>query len=174
MAVLIQRNNDGFTLLEALVVTLIISVVMGLAVLSVSSSSRRDVDLETERLQQMLQDAADEAVFQKKVLGIVLNKREYSIVAYNASQQKWENLQEKQFRVHQLPNDVTVALRVNGSSIVLSDEAKVEAQKPSAIFYPTGIITSFQISISRFNDSVSSQIRSDGISLVSHNEGVKD
>lgn len=173
MAVLIQRNNDGFTLLEVLVVTLIISVLMGLAVLSVSASSRGNLDAETERLQQVLQAAADEAVFQKKKLGIVLNSNEYSIVAYNTSQKKWENLQEKYFRVHQFPNDVTIVLSVIGSSKVASDEARVAAQKPSAIFYPAGIITPFKISITQPNYSVSNKIESDGIFLVSLKEGGK-
>lgn len=57
-----QRTQPGFTLLELLVALLVVSVGLSLAVLSMKPDTRRQLDLEGQRLQLLFDQVRDEAL----------------------------------------------------------------------------------------------------------------
>lgn len=141
-------SKAGFTLLETLVVITIISVLAVGVVMSLSNNSDRLVMAEAERLQQVMQMAADEAIFQKTEIGMAFTKHSYRFMQYDIVAGNWKDLSAKPFRAYTLPDDMTFNLIENNKQIQLAKmEAKTNAM-PSVVFFSSGEMTAYNLVLS--------------------------
>ena len=76
-----QKNQQGFTLIEVLLVVLLIGIVTGIVLLAASpNDSSRVVSNEAERLADALSLASDEAVNNNQQMGLLLDEKSYYFV----------------------------------------------------------------------------------------------
>lgn len=88
-AVTANYREGGFTLLEVLVVVAIIGIVAGAALLTFGDGGLRELRSEGRRLSQVLEWAADEAVFRQTQLGVFVDGDGYRIVEWSPAKQAW-------------------------------------------------------------------------------------
>lgn len=157
-----RAAQSGFTLLEVLVVVTIISVMAGAALLSMSGNSVRRVQAEAERLQQIMQMAADEAIFQKMEMGMQLTSHSYSFMQYDAVSRSWKKLTEKPFRAYDVPEDITLSLTENKKTLPLT----ATHDQPALVFLSNGEMTAFTLSLSA-PSSPAALLVADGIAPIS-------
>ena len=82
-----MRASRGFTLIELMVVMVIISVLIGLAVLSTGfASTSRELDSEAERLAGLIGVLTDEAVLDNREYGLRLERDAYQLSLIHISE----------------------------------------------------------------------------------------
>lgn len=105
----LPRAQRGFTLLEILAVVVIIAIIVSLAGLRLSA---RAVDerlaREAERLQVLLQLAADEAVVQGDEIGLLVAADGYAF--YHLEQNRWIPYETGPLHERQLPEGMSLHL----------------------------------------------------------------
>ena len=131
----IQR---GFTLVELLVVMVAIGVLVSAATLAVGLSDNRRFYSDTQRLQIVLQQAAEAALLQQRELGWQLERGQYRIVQL-AEEGRWKDSSQRLFQSHALPAEQSLQLK--------SDHSGVDANQPKIVFYSSGEYSPFQLSL---------------------------
>jgi len=167
------QAKEGFTLLETLVVIAIIAVMAGLIVLSVSGNEGKRLQAEAERLQQITQMAADEAIFQKAELGMVFTEHSYRFLRYDNIARNWKELNDKPFRAYILPADILVALTEGNQSVLLPETDEKIKTLPSIVFYSSGEMTAFNLTLSTPSADDPVKLVADGIAPIVLDRGSK-
>lgn len=162
--------RDGFTLMEILVVIAIIAVIGGMVVLSAGSDRARAVDAEAERLQQALELAADEAIYQRAEMGLLLTAGGYRFARFDVAAGRWKALAEKPFQPYALPRDMTFTLREGTQQVVLPAQWPKGPLQPVAMFSSSGEMTPFTLSLAA-PGAPPALLVADGISPVSLTRG---
>ena len=158
----------GFSLLELLVVMLLIGIVAGAAGLSISGGTQLRAREEAGRLQESLQLAADEAVFQNAEIGMQPTPNSYRFLRYDTAHNIWHPMPETAFRLHTLPDTLALSLVLEGKPMSLLKEDA--AATPAIILLSTGEATPFSLTLSgEHNDQVFTLL-SDGIAPISLRE----
>lgn len=112
------RREGGFTLIELLVVIVILGSLVGLAVLSIgSTSSSRDIRDEAQRLANLIGLLADEAVLDSREYGLLVNRESYRVLRYDEAKQRWLDAGDTQ--AHQPPDFIRMELELDGSPLEL-------------------------------------------------------
>ncbi len=116
-------KQQGFSLIELLVVLIIIAMFSGMIVLSIGDNFSRELRTEAERFQRLVVAASDEAIYTSSQLGVVIDKNRYSLVRFDAISQSWLPFKGQAFRLHALPESMRVIWAVEGFSQPGSDNA---------------------------------------------------
>ena len=142
-ALSIIRNN-GFSLIEIMIVVLIIGISASMAVLYIDNSDDR-LKSEAKRLLAMTQFARDDAIISGQSLGLTIDtSHELSRYFFSRLEGgKWVAFTKKPYREFTLNHDIKLhsilsATTANGS-------IKIEDNKDLIYFLPTGETTEFQI-----------------------------
>ena len=112
-ATVIGAGRDrGFTLIELLVTIVIISIILSIAVLSLSLvGDDREVRKEAQRLMSLLEVAQDDAVLQGREFGVEFLLGSYRFVEYEPLSGQWfEILGEDLLRTRQIPAEMEISL----------------------------------------------------------------
>ena len=130
----------GFTLLEVLVVIAIIGILLTIATLSVEQNSRNVLQQEAERLQGLLQLAADEAILSGRELALQIDPDRYLFMRLEG--ENWKPLEaDRILRERQLPVNIHLELQVEGVAVDMFAE-----QQPRRIFIlSSGEMTPFEL-----------------------------
>jgi len=119
------RREGGFTLIELLVVIVILGSLVGLAVLSMgSSSSSREVRDEAQRLATLISLMADEAVLDSREYGLLINRDGYRVMHYDEADARWRDAGDG--KAHQAPEWMRLELELDGSPLKLVAPVKRE------------------------------------------------
>ena len=97
-------------------------------VLSVIPDSRPH-EKEARRLTFILEQASLEAISQFKQIGVVFNQGGYSFAALNEETQTWTSYtspRNKAFNEHELPENVTIEVEVDGMDKTLLGDSEIE------------------------------------------------
>jgi len=172
--VLRGRSSDrGFTLIELMITLVIISVIVGMASLSIYQNPAKDIEREAARLQMVLQHVADEAILQGSEFALAFPSGAYQFLSFNSTDRLWIPMVGKEYSKYTLPENVTLTLEIDGEAV--DDEVKKQAlmlQKasdkqelqPSLLLLSSGEITPFTISFHHSAISETSKLSSDGVS----------
>lgn len=152
----------GFTLIEVLVVLALMGVLAGVAALSWPGDPYRQARHEAERLQQVMQMAADTAVYQGDELGAYFTRGGYGFLRYDTAARQWRSLSDQALKPHQLPKDIGLSLTLAGRALPLSDAAN----KPAVIFLSSGEMTAFTVQVSHRVHKDAFVVGSDGLNPV--------
>lgn len=131
-------RENGFSLIELMIVVLIIGISTSMAVIYIDTSDDR-LKSEAKRLFAMVQLARDDAIFKGESLGLVIKPDEYSFSRLEDG--KWIQIIEKPYRVFELSSDLKLR------SLSKNNQADL------IYFLPTGESSEFQVWISNNNDS---------------------
>ncbi|WP_181296144.1 type II secretion system minor pseudopilin GspH [Pseudomonas sp. Q2-TVG4-2] len=119
------RREGGFTLIELLVVIVILGSLVGLAVLSMgSSSSSREVRDEAQRLATLISLMADEAVLDSREYGLLVSRDGYRVMHYDEADARWRDAGDG--KAHQAPEWMRLELELDGSPLKLVAPVKRE------------------------------------------------
>ena len=176
-ATVIGAGRDrGFTLIELLVTLVIISIILSIAVLSLSLvGDDREVRKEAQRLMSLLEVAQDDAVLQGREFGVEFLLGSYRFVEYEPLSGQWfEILGEELLRTRQIPAEMEISLfledkriTLEETPILLADEDKADATQqaknyaPHILIFSSGDMTPFEIHINRVTDSLSVALQGD-------------
>ncbi|AHL73701.1 general secretion pathway protein GspH [Stutzerimonas stutzeri] len=119
------RRNGGFTLIELLVVIVILGSLVGLAMLSIgSTSSSREVRDEAQRLATLIGLMADEAVLDSREYGLLFSRDGYRVMHYDEAEARWRDAGDD--KAHIAPEWIQLELELDGSPLKLVAPVKRE------------------------------------------------
>ena len=151
-------RSFGFTLIELLVVLIIISVMVGMASITLKRDYTDLLADDANRLRALIMMGRDESLFQARSLGLRFSRNSYDFVIGGKTKGSWVPLQSKQFRQRKLNrgveltvlrNDTTIELNVEGDSENKgkAGDASEKSVKPQIYFLSTGEVTPFTIEL---------------------------
>ena len=130
-------NDNGFTLIEIMIVLVIVAVMSGIVVLSVGAPSNQAFIAEALKVASMLEVIADEAVYSNSVISCSVKEQEFNCMTYKDG--GWKDLDVRRLILWSWPPSIRVT-KVTVDGQPLADNQKVK-------FYPNGQLRqmSFQI-----------------------------
>jgi general secretion pathway protein H len=159
-------GERGFTLIEILVVLLIVGVLTGIAVLSLSSlgqASRREQA--ARRLAGLIELASQQAIIQGETYGLCLEPHHYWFLRDERGQ--WVHFaHDSIYRRRSLPGALRISLRLTGTRLHLlarpsarkttvrrkthtpARHLRVAHRPPDILILPNGQLSAFEIDIS--------------------------
>jgi len=150
----IARQQQGFTLIEVLLVVLLIGIVSGIVLLAASpNDSSRVVSTEIERLAEVLVLASEEAVNNNQQIGLLFDEHSYRFVVLDEETQRWQESNEPLFAVYELPEVINLHLLKDDKDKVLvlnKDKNKNDDKQdisPQLLFLSSGESSSVVLEI---------------------------
>lgn len=138
-----KLRPTGFTLIEILVAMVIISIVLGVALIKMNfGSPESKIKQESARLVRTMELADQEAIFQSREIGLLFQGNSYEYFLYSAG--KWLPLKDPLLKKRSIPEEMEVALNIDGLDVstlsTISDD-----KTPQIVFYSSGEWTAFEI-----------------------------
>jgi general secretion pathway protein H len=160
------RAQRGFTLLELLVVMVLIAVIAGAVLLSVSGGAALRLREEAERLQQALQMAADEAVLEGSERAVYLTQGGYGFLRYDGPSHQWQPIVEARKDKYTLPDGLHLELVSDGMEVKLASDAAHAPAQTDLIFLSSGEMTPFRLSLALKSGKESAVLVTDGLAPI--------
>lgn len=112
----VQQRNNGFTLVEVMLVMLLIGLLATTVVMNFTGESREErLEKEAERLQQLFHFVAETAMLKQQEWGLYVLPDRYGFLYYNNKDGKWVEADEPAgLRQHKLPHDISLTLELEG------------------------------------------------------------
>ena len=118
----------------------IVAILAGVvAVNLVDSAGQRRVQAEAERLALAVELARGESVRRNEVWGLAIESRKYGFVRQDVQRQRWQEVEEPEFRSH----SVEVNLRLEGRA------GRSAPSRPEVAIFPNGETTPFTVLVAR-------------------------
>jgi general secretion pathway protein H len=137
-------NDEGFTLIEILIVMLIMSIVSGIAILMISSNTQKQIEYSAKALTRALTLASEEAILRPGTLGAAFTENSYEFFIYQEPKVEddnpWKPLPGKTFRKHFFPKKAVISLKVQDQTVELNGA-------PQVIIAENGNFTPFTLTI---------------------------
>ena len=158
--------QNGFTLIEILVVLVIIGLMATLAVFTMGGSSQqRELEVEVQDLYLRMQVVSEQAVLNNLEAGLVIDTDSYQFLVFDDEAQAWEISPERLFQAHTLPPWLSVDAVVTSDAPRLTNDNK--KLRPNVVFFSSGESTAFDIELMvRGQESAPHRLYSDGIALI--------
>lgn len=167
-----QFKQDGFTLLELLVVLVVVTLMIGFATLQLGSGGREnEVRWSVSHFAETLALALDEAQFNSRNRGLALWRENldapWQFNWFELTDGEWRPLQEKHdtvFAAGALSARFEMELLVENEAVLLPEDVNPAepVNAPQIYFFSGGEITPFQLTLRMANDdSQSYQINGD-------------
>jgi len=156
-------TNNGFTLLELLVVLVIVGILFSFAALSLSA--RPDpTKQEAYQVQQLLNLALEDAILRGQIMGWTLTEQEHNFSRFK--NQQWLALkQDNLLRNYKLNPELEYHLEIDGLPAVT-----LASTLPQVIFYPDATLSNFELTVqlkNTFNEGYKVYNEQNEIKLIS-------
>lgn len=152
-----KRIMKGFTLIEVLIVIVIISIVSGVAMVTISSNKTKQLESLAKQLTRLITLAESEAMLQPCTLGLAFYSHHFQFFKYKPEAEKdhlWQAITTGNLGLHKIPEHVQITVRVN-------NEGKALDGKPHILISESGDITAFTIAIANIGDKPAYVVRGD-------------
>lgn len=166
-----SKRSTGFSLLEILVVITIMGVLTGVVVLGFTGNDlRQQQEGVAEQLSQRLSIVRQRSLQRNKTWGLVVDLTEYSFAEYDPVNQVWIPQTERPFEPQTITGEIELAVQVEGDTLVAGDTSEEERQ-PEVLFFASGEITPFTLTLETPDREVAWSIHSDGLSAIEMTQG---
>lgn len=158
--------QNGFTLIEILVVLVIMGSMAALAVFTMGGSSQqRELEVQAQDLYLRMQVMSEQAVLNNMEAGLVIEADSYQFVVFDDKAQAWKASPERLFQAQALPTWLSVDTIVDADGPRLMSKNKI--LRPDVVFFSSGESTAFELELMvKGQVSPSHRLYSDGISLI--------
>ncbi len=149
-----RQRQQGFTLLELIVVTLIIGLMLGVVTLSSGLNRQNDVGEEAERIAALIDIASQEAVFKSTEIALEFDETTYRFLTL--VENDWAPLDaDRLLRARSLPAGLEFEVFLEGESkfefkideFSLDKEEKEESKLPRVFLLSSGEVTPFELNL---------------------------
>lgn len=147
--------NQGFTLIEILIVILIISIVSGIAALTISRNQQKQYEYLAKSFTHLITLAEEEAMLRPATLGLAFTSESYQFFEYqdkaikNAT--RWIAQTDKLYGRHAYSSNIKLTVKVQGKEIPLDGQ-------PHLIISASGDVVPFIILIGKEDQEPSYQV----------------
>lgn len=149
----IKSKNDipafagmsGFTLIEVLIVIVIISIVSGVATLTIHFNHNKQLETFAHTLSNQIILAEEEAILRPAVLGLGFSANTVQFYQYKEKDHTWQPLNNKLFNAKNIPEKTEITLKIDNKTTPADG-------KPKIIISSSGDIPAFVISIGNPGD----------------------
>lgn len=119
-----MSRENGFTLLELMIVIVIVAILFSFATLTIRSSSPEDqIKEEARRLDRLIQLVLEEAVLKNTEYGLEFKQNSYRFLTYSEGQ--WQAVSDdKLLRERELPEDMEIELAIEQTDIIIGEAAE--------------------------------------------------
>lgn len=150
-----KRIAKGFTLIEILIVIVIMSIVSGVALVTISSNKTKQLESFAKQLTRLIVLAESEAMLQPNTVGLAFNRHSFQFFNYNSHKENpWQAITKGSLGLHNIPEHIRLSVRVN-------NEGKALDGKPHIVISESGDITAFTITIANRNEKPAYVVRGD-------------
>jgi len=136
------NTKQGFTLIEILIVIVIISIVSGIAALTISRNQQKQYEYLANSLAHLITLAEEEAMLRPATLGLAFTPDSFQFFEYHNKVDKnathWQALTDNIFGLHSISKNIEITLFVQNKKTNLNG-------KPQIIISPSGDIIPFTI-----------------------------
>lgn len=136
----------GFTLIELLIVIVIISIVAGIAVITIGSNQHKQYETLAKQLTNSILLAEQEALLRPATLGLAFTSNSFQFYTLTqdakTNKHKWSPITKAPLGFHSIPANTRVTLKIN-NEIVPGDG------QPKLIITPSNDLTPFIILIGK-------------------------
>lgn len=166
-------RQQGFTLLEILVVITLVGIMAGAAMLSVGGQQARQLKNEAQRLQLLLNQARDESELTQRTLGVKVEQHGYQFLEWQADKRVWISIDTRPYQSHQMAQSTHLEAQTESSDSAFSalqvqrpqvnDKRSAAGRhelKPQIIFSASGDHSVFSLTLS--SEEQQYQLSSDG------------
>lgn len=160
-----RASQQGFTLIEILVVLVIVGLLAALTVGNMTGGSRqRELQEHVRELYLLMQTASEQAVLNNRELAWVLEEDGYRFVAHDDETGKWIASSERIFRPRHFPEWLKVTV-YSGSEAPRLSSGEDAGLRPEVVFFSSGETTPFELEFTLASGSdTRHRIISDGLS----------
>lgn len=150
------RKQQGFTLIELIVVIAIIATMTSIIVPRINlGGDKNQIKKEALKLAELFRRASDESIFKQTEIGIRFTDRDYQFLRLEGDNRtgKWVPFEDKMFRKREWPEGFEVEIEVAGVPIVLeaSEDAKIDDKtRPHVMVLSNGeIMPDFKVVVDK-------------------------
>ena len=139
-------RQQGFTILEMLVVLLIIGIVISMATLSVGGNEARGLRDEAERLATLLELAEQESILNGREMALQVDEQGYRFLVPDDNGDKWVALVDSDvFRQRELPPGMRLKAEVEG--LTAKENVFGETEAIQILILSSGEVSPFNIEL---------------------------
>ncbi|MCD6039368.1 MAG: gspH [Gammaproteobacteria bacterium] len=151
----VRAADRGFTLIEILIVILIISIISGIAALTLSYNQRKQYEDLANHISQLLKLAEEEAMLRPATLGLAFTPTGFQFFEYHPSSKKnknlWQAVTDNPYGLQHFPKNLQVTVFIQNKKTPLDGQ-------PHIIISTSGDIIPFIIWIGKKDQPPSYQI----------------
>ena len=150
-----MKRQQGFTLIEIVVVVVIISLVITMTTISIGNPQEKRLKQSSNRVAVLLQLAQEQAIFNSQDYALSVWESGYAFYAYTLVDEKkneWEWLavdNDRMFRSRKLPDGLEFFLYLDGVKVSLERDDK---KKPQIFITSDGEFSPFELEITDHHD----------------------
>ena len=135
--------EQGFTLIELMVVIVIMSIMLSFLMLSIGGGERdKPLQDEAKRITALIKLASEQALLQSMEIGLLIEDESYQFLSQN--KESWTPLPENSFRKRTLPDEIQLELITVDSA---PPPEQQEQPMPQILLLSSGEMTSFELEI---------------------------
>ncbi|UYM15399.1 prepilin-type N-terminal cleavage/methylation domain-containing protein [Endozoicomonas euniceicola] len=158
------KLQQGFTLVELLVVLLIIGILLGITLLSpVTGSVQKTTQQQAGRLQVLFEQIRDKALLENAEYGFSIDENgSYRWWVLPLEGREWLSINETPFQPYHPPASIKLVLNTTDVALPALD---INEEGPSVVFYSDRQVTPFALSVSPVeNKKQTVVLQTDGLS----------
>jgi general secretion pathway protein H len=147
-----RRFNNGFTMIEILVVLIVVGLLAALAVANLGGNQqKREMENAVSKMFLLMQTASEQAVLDNSEIGLKLGEQEYRFLRFEGITGEWVPMKDRMFRNYQYPEWLVVTDIIEDNLPRLTtDEAPL---RPDIVFFSSGEITPFEMEFTIGSDT---------------------